>query len=122
MRAQRLSQFQWFGAIPFILVHLAVFGAFWSGVTWSAVACCAVLYVARMFGVTAGYHRYFSHRTFKTSRVGQFLLAFLAQSSAQRGILWWAAKHRHHHRYSDTPADIHSPRHFGFLYSHLGWI
>jgi stearoyl-CoA desaturase (delta-9 desaturase) len=108
--------------IPFILAHLACLGAIWTGVSWQMVLLALVLYVARMFGVTAGYHRYFSHRTFKTSRVAQFLLAFLAQSSAQRGILWWAAKHRHHHRHSDTPEDIHSPRHFGFLYSHLGWI
>jgi len=75
-----------------------------------------------MFGVTAGYHRYFSHRSFKTSRVGQFLLAVLAQSSAQRGVIWWAAIHRHHHLHSDTELDVHSPRHRGFLYSHVGWI
>ena len=75
-----------------------------------------------MFGVTAGYHRYFSHRTFKMSRLGQFLLAFLAQSSAQRGALWWAAHHRHHHKHSDEPDDVHSPVQRGFWYSHLGWI
>jgi stearoyl-CoA desaturase (delta-9 desaturase) len=108
--------------IPFLLVHLACFAAFWTGVTWQALALCVALYVVRMFGVTAGYHRYFSHRSYKTSRVGQFLLACLAQSSAQRGALWWAAKHRHHHRHSDTEDDVHSPRHRGFLYSHLGWI
>ena len=109
-------------AIPFVLVHLAAFAAIWTGVTKSALVVCVLLYVVRMFGVTAGYHRFFSHRTFKTSRVGQFLLAFLAQSSAQRGILWWAAKHRHHHKHSDTEEDIHSPRQRGFLYSHVGWI
>ncbi|HEY0972624.1 MAG TPA: fatty acid desaturase, partial [Gemmatimonadales bacterium] len=108
--------------IPFVLVHLACLGAIWTGVGAKAVALCAALYVARMFGVTAGYHRYFSHRSFRTSRVGQFLLAFLAQSTAQRGILWWAATHRHHHRHSDTPEDVHSPRQRGFLYSHVGWV
>jgi stearoyl-CoA desaturase (delta-9 desaturase) len=81
-----------------------------------------VLYVVRMFGVTGGYHRYFSHRSYKTSRVVQFLLAFLAQTSAQRGALWWAAKHRHHHRHSDTEDDVHSPRLRGFWYSHMGWV
>ena len=109
-------------AIPFVLIHLAALAAIWTGVTAGALALCVVLYVVRMFGVTGGYHRYFSHRTFKTSRVGQFLLAFLAQSSAQRGIMWWAGKHRHHHKHSDTPEDIHSPRHRGFLYAHVGWI
>ncbi|MGH9203229.1 MAG: fatty acid desaturase, partial [Vicinamibacterales bacterium] len=82
-----------------------------------AVVLCLALYVVRMFVVTAGYHRYFSHRSFKTSRVFQFILGFLAQTSAQRGVLWWAAKHRHHHRHSDTELDVHSPRHKGFWYS-----
>ena len=108
--------------IPFLLVHVACFAAIWTGVSAWAVALCFALYVVRMFGVTAGYHRYFSHRSFKTSRVGQFLLAFVATSTAQRGVLWWAAKHRHHHRHSDTELDVHSPRMRGFFYSHVGWI
>ncbi|MCZ6875650.1 MAG: acyl-CoA desaturase [bacterium] len=83
---------------------------------------CFVLYVVRMFAVTAGYHRYFSHRAFKTSRLAQFLLAVAAQTSAHRGIVWWAAKHRAHHKYSDTPQDPHSPRQRGFLFAHLSWI
>ncbi len=108
--------------VPFLLVHLAAVGALWSGVTKTSIILAVALYVVRMFGVTAGYHRYFSHRSFKTSRVGQFLLACLCQSSAQQGALWWAAKHRAHHRHSDTEHDVHSPRLQGFLYSHVGWI
>jgi stearoyl-CoA desaturase (delta-9 desaturase) len=108
--------------IPFALVHLACFAALWTGVSAADLALCAALYAARMFGVTAGYHRYFSHRAFRTSRVFAFALAFLAQSSAQRGVLWWAGTHRHHHRYSDGPGDVHSPVRRSFLYSHLGWI
>ena len=110
------------GAIPFVIVHLVCFAAIWTGVTATALIMAIVLYVVRMFGTTAGYHRYFSHRSFRTSRAFQFFLAFLAQSSAQRGALWWAAKHRHHHRHSDSELDIHSPRHRGFWYSHMGWI
>jgi len=109
-------------AIPFVIVHLSCLGILWTGVTIETLILCAVLYLVRMFGVTAGYHRYFSHRTYKTSRVGQFLLAFLAQSSAQRGVIWWAAMHRAHHKASDTLQDVHSPRHRGFWYSHMGWI
>lgn len=109
-------------AIPFVLVHLACLGALWTGVTVQALVVCLLLYGVRMFGVTAGYHRYFSHRSFKTSRAGQFVLAWLAQSSAQRGALWWSAVHRHHHLHSDTEEDVHSPRHRGFLYSHVGWV
>jgi stearoyl-CoA desaturase (delta-9 desaturase) len=108
--------------IPFLLVHLVCFAAIWTGVTQTALIVCVSLYVVRMIIVTAGYHRYFSHRSFKTSRTFQFILAFLAQTSAQRGVLWWAAKHRHHHRHSDTELDVHSPRQRGFWYSHVGWI
>ena len=108
--------------IPFILVHLACLGAIWTGVTWTAVWVAVALYVIRMWGITAGYHRYFSHRSYKTSRVMQFIIALIGQTSAQRGVIWWAAVHRHHHLYSDTEQDVHSPRHQGFLYSHVGWI
>ena len=108
--------------IPFILAHVACFAAIWTGISVADVALCAGLYAARMFGVTGGYHRYFSHRTYKTSRVMAFILGFLAQSSAQRGILWWAGTHRHHHRFSDGPEDVHSPVRRSFVYSHVGWI
>jgi len=106
----------------FILVHLAPLAAFWTGVTTTSVVLAITLYVVRMFGVTAGYHRFFSHRSFKTSRAGQFLFALLAMSSTQKSVLWWAALHRHHHRHSDTEEDVHSPVHRSFFYSHVGWI
>jgi stearoyl-CoA desaturase (delta-9 desaturase) len=109
-------------AIPFVLVHLACFAAIWTGITWQAVAICGALYWLRIFAIGAGYHRYFSHRAYATSRQFQFVLAALAQSTAQKSVLWWAAKHRHHHLHSDTKQDVHSPRHTGFIYSHLGWI
>lgn len=106
----------------FIFVHLAPFAAIWTGVTTTSVILAITLYVARMFGITAGYHRYFSHRSFKTSRVMQFFFAFLAMSSTQKSVLWWAALHRHHHRHSDQEDDVHSPLQRGFFYSHVGWI
>src|SRR5438128_570839 len=102
--------------IPFLLVHLGCLAAIWTGISWPAVALCATLYWLRMFAVTAGYHRYFSHRAFTADRPMQFILAFLAQSTAQKSVLWWAAKHRHHHLHSDTALDAHSPRHRSFLY------
>lgn len=108
--------------LPFLLIHVGCVAAIWSGVSWQAAGLCFALYWLRMFAITAGYHRYFSHRAYATSRVFQFVLAFLAQSSAQKSVLWWAAKHRHHHLHSDTAQDVHSPRHKGFLYSHVGWI
>jgi stearoyl-CoA desaturase (delta-9 desaturase) len=109
-------------AIPFVLVHLVCLAAFFTGITWQAVAICIALYWLRIFAVGAGYHRYFSHRAFATSRAFQFILALLSQSTAQKSVLWWAAKHRHHHLHSDTERDVHSPRQRGFWYSHVGWI
>src|SRR6187401_700954 len=109
-------------AIPFALMHLACIVAIWTGVTWQALAICLGLYWLRIFAIGAGYHRYFSHRAYSTSRVLQFVLAFAAQTSAQKSVLWWSAMHRHHHLHSDTQHDTHSPRYKGFLYSHIGWI
>src|SRR6478736_4068152 len=101
--------------VPFLAIHIGCIAAICSGVTWQASAICVVLYWLRMFAITAGYHRYFSHRAYSTSRVFQFILAVLAQSSGQKSVLWWAAKHRHHHLHSDTEQDVHSPRHKGFI-------
>ena len=108
--------------LPFVLVHLTCFAIFWVDVQPIDWIICGALYVIRMFGITAGFHRYFSHRSFKTSRAFQFFLAFLGQCSAQRAVLWWAAKHREHHKYSDTEKDIHSPVQHGFWYAHVLWI
>ena len=114
---------RWKENYPFWTVHvLAAVGAVVVGWSWAAFAWLAGSYAVRMFAITAGYHRYFAHRTFKTSRVFQFILALLAMSSAQQGILWWAAHHRNHHKFSDEPADIHSPVQRGFYWSHIGWI
>src|SRR5829696_1865895 len=81
-------------AIPFVLLHLACFGAIWTGVTWEGIDIGIGLYWLRIFAVDAGYHSYFAHRFYSTRRSIQFALAFLAQSSAQKSVLWWAAKHR----------------------------
>jgi stearoyl-CoA desaturase (delta-9 desaturase) len=109
-------------AIPFVLIHLGCFAAIWTGVTFEAVILGVALYWLRIFAIGAGYHRYFSHRAYSTSRAFQFVLAVMSQSTAQKSVLWWAAKHRHHHLHSDTSEDVHSPRHKGFIYSHVGWI
>ncbi len=106
----------------FLLFHLSLLGLFFTGFPLPALVLCFALYLIRMWGITAGYHRYFSHKSFKTNRVFQFILAVIAQSSAQQGVLWWANHHRHHHRFSDTPEDYHSPRQSGFWFSHVGWF
>ncbi|MBM4245161.1 MAG: acyl-CoA desaturase [Deltaproteobacteria bacterium] len=103
-------------------VHAACLLALYTGVTWSAFLVCVTLYWLCMFGITAGYHRYFAHRSFKTGRVFQFVLALLGTLSVQKGVLWWAANHRVHHRFSDQEGDVHSPVQRGFWWSHVGWI
>src|SRR6187402_2556035 len=110
-------------SLPFFAIQIAaVVGIFYYGWSWSGAALAVALYYVRMFGVTGAYHRYFSHRTYKTSRAFQLLLALLAMSSVQKGVLWWAAHHRHHHRMSDQPGDTHSVLQDGFWWSHVGWI
>jgi stearoyl-CoA desaturase (delta-9 desaturase) len=109
-------------SIPFFGVHLMALFAFYTGVTWVDLAVCFGLYYVRMFAVTGVYHRYFSHRSYKTSRPVQFLLALLGTTAVQKGPLWWAAHHRHHHRFSDMEEDIHSPLQKGFWFSHVAWI
>ncbi len=108
--------------ISFALVHLLPLAALYTGATLFDWMLCIFLYFFRMFWITGGYHRYFAHRSYKTSRWFQFVIAFMAQTSAQKGALWWAAHHRVHHRTSDTFDDPHSMKHYGFWYSHVGWI
>jgi stearoyl-CoA desaturase (delta-9 desaturase) len=109
--------------IPFAAVHvLAVAGVVYYGWSWSGFALAMSVYAVLMFAVTAGLHRYFSHRSYKTGRVFQFVLAVLGTITAQKGVLWWAAHHRHHHKHSDEPDDVHSPIQRGFWWAHVGWI
>lgn len=116
------SRVEWFRTLPFWGVHLMCLGIIWVGWSWTAVGVAAALYVVRMFGITGFYHRYFAHRTFKTSRWLQFITAAVTNASAQKGPIWWAAHHRHHHLHSDDEDDVHSPVRRGFLFSHVGWI
>ena len=88
VRAEAHSDIVYPSAIPFVIVHLVCFAAIWTGVTWQSVVLGIALYWIRIFVIGAGYHRYFSHRAYATSRVFQFFLAFLAQSSAQKSVLW----------------------------------
>lgn len=112
----------WVSAIPFLLMHLMCFGVIWVGWSPLAVWFAVIFYLVRMFGITAFYHRYFSHKAFKANRFFSFLFALLGASAIQKGPLWWAAIHRHHHRYADTELDVHSPKISGFWWSHIGWI
>ena len=112
----------WGRSVPFFLVHLVAAWVLFRPFQWSGVAVCFGSYFVRMVAITAGYHRYFSHRTFKMGRIAQFLVGLLGTASAQKGPLWWAANHRHHHKFSDLEGDVHSPILSGFFWSHVGWV
>jgi stearoyl-CoA desaturase (delta-9 desaturase) len=103
-------------------VHVLCVGVPFVTLTWRIAALTAASYLLQVLGITAGYHRYFSHHAFKTSRVFQFVLAWLGCSAMQNGPLWWVSGHRRHHRHSDKPGDPHSPILRGFWYAHIGWV
>lgn len=111
----------WMRIIPFIGLHLGCLAVIWVGVSAFAVAVAVALYLLRMFAITAFYHRFFAHKSFKTSRLIQLVFAIIGASATQRGPLWWAAHHRKHHRFADQQDDPHSPKQ-GFWWSHIGWF
>jgi stearoyl-CoA desaturase (Delta-9 desaturase) len=111
----------YFDRAGIVLIHVGTVVALFGPIDAGLVALALASYLVRMFAITGGYHRYFSHRSFKTSRSFQFLLALLGTSATQKGPLWWASAHRRHHKYSDTPEDMHSPAQRGFWYAHMGW-
>src|SRR5450631_3281679 len=112
----------WARVLPFLLMHAACLAVIWVGFSWVALLVTLALYVVRMFAITGFYHRYFSHRSFKTSRASQFIFGLLGASAVQRGPVWWAAHHRHHHAHSDNHSDLHSPSQHGFVRAHMGWF
>jgi stearoyl-CoA desaturase (delta-9 desaturase) len=114
-RTERLSRSIYWG------IHASCLLVFVTGAPPAALALCAASYAVRVFGITGGYHRYFAHRSFKTSRAFQFVLALLGCASTQKGPLWWCGTHRRHHSHTDAPGDPHSPRD-GFWYAHQGWV
>ncbi len=112
----------WLRVLPFVMLHLGCAGVVWVGWSPAAVWTAVFLYLVRMFAITGFYHRYFSHKAFKLGRWWQFVAAVVGNASAQRGPLWWAGHHRHHHRFVDTAQDVHSPSQHGFWWSHMGWL
>jgi stearoyl-CoA desaturase (Delta-9 desaturase) len=111
------------GLWAMVTIHLGALLAFVPAARPNAplLALLALTFAVRSFCVSAGYHRYFAHRSFKTSRFFQFVLAFVGGMAVMRGALWWAAHHRAHHTHSDGPGDPHSPKD-GLLWSHFLWF
>ncbi|MGQ4001425.1 acyl-CoA desaturase [Francisellaceae bacterium CB300] len=107
--------------IAFTAMHIACIGVFF--ITWNITALVVFLstFFIRTFALTAGYHRYFAHKSFQTSRAFQFILALVGSWASQNGPLWWSGHHRYHHIHSDKPTDLHTPKN-GFIQAHFGWV
>jgi stearoyl-CoA desaturase (delta-9 desaturase) len=118
----KLNQLDYPVCIQFLLLHLACLLVLLTGASAFAIFVCLALYLIRMFAITAGFHRLLSHRTYRTSRIFQFILAFIGTASYQKGPLWWSSHHRRHHLYSDTDQDLHSPLSRTLWRSHVGWF
>jgi stearoyl-CoA desaturase (delta-9 desaturase) len=107
---------------PLLAVHLALLATPVVEFSWWYLPAAYALTRVPGLGITAGFHRYFAHRSYKTTRWFQFLLAAAGCTALQKGPLWWAVHHRLHHRHSDEPGDPHSPVLDGFWYGHVGWL
>jgi len=116
------KEVDWLRVVPFVVLHLSCLFVVAVGWSWTALVVAGLAYAVRMFSITAFYHRYFSHRSFQTSRAMQFVFALIGATAIQRGPIWWASHHRAHHKSSDKEADVHSPARHGFWWSHIGWI
>ena len=119
---QQPDRLNWRASGTFLVFHLALALVVVTGLEWRWVLLAFVSYAVRMVAMSAGFHRYFSHRAFRVNRLLQFLLAFVSQASWPRGVLWWATHHRQHHKHADTEIDVHSPVRRSFWWSHAGWL
>jgi stearoyl-CoA desaturase (delta-9 desaturase) len=120
-----------FVILPLLALVAAVPFAWGWGLTWVDVAIALVIYVASGLGVTVGYHRYFTHGSFKAVRPLRIALALAGSLAMQGPVITWVADHRRHHAFSDKEGDPHSPWLFGtspvalargFWHSHMGWL
>jgi stearoyl-CoA desaturase (delta-9 desaturase) len=105
--------------ISMLVFHL-LFAASWFVTEPDLLGSLLVWFILQV-GVWAGYHRYFTHRSYKTHPWFEFVLAVVGCLAGQGGLFWWVSVHRHHHRTADTEADVHSPYH-GFWRSYMGWL
>lgn len=110
----------WRRTFPLIVTHLGALAAFWT-FSWSALVITATLFACTGLGVTVGLHRLLTHRSFKTSKTVEAILATLGALAFQGGIIEWVTLHRIHHQNSDTQKDPHTPK-WNFLFGYFLWV
>ncbi|MST31777.1 acyl-CoA desaturase, partial [Acidimicrobiaceae bacterium USS-CC1] len=117
--------------VPFAALVAAVPLLWGRGLGWRDVAIAVVMYAVTGHGITVGFHRHFTHHSFRAARWLQVALAVCGSMAIQGPIIQWVADHRRHHRFSDRDGDPHSPWRYGrglaaltkgFFYSHIGWM
>ena len=120
-----------FVAVPLLAVLAAIPLAWGWGLGWHDIVIAFVFYVVTGMGITMGFHRHFTHSSFKAARPLRVSLAVAGSLAIEGPVLVWVADHRRHHKYSDKEGDPHSPWRFGndwkaltkgFLYAHMGWM
>ncbi len=130
-RAHRISNL--IGAIVPFIAFLAAIALLWNQyVGWHDLAVLALMYVITGLGITVGYHRMLTHRSFQTYKPLEYLWAFLGSMAVQGPVIAWVADHRKHHAHTDAEGDPHSPHvgHgdgvlgalHGLWYAHMGWL
>ena len=116
--------------LPLVGFAFAMVSLWGWGFGWVDFGLLVGMYALSALGITVGFHRYFTHKSFETNAVVRFILAALGSMAVQGSVLRWVAQHRRHHQHSDTPADPHSPHHHGhgimgmlrgFWHAHIGW-
>ncbi len=112
----------WGPAIVIFAIHAGALLAFWPAMfTWKALWTAVVLQLVCGLGITLGYHRLLTHRSFRCPRAVEYFLSLLGCLNLQGGPIKWTATHRLHHQHSDEEQDPHTPRH-GFFWSHFIWV
>lgn len=120
---QSLTRSPWTYRIGIPVFHfLGVLGILTATPTFKVLIVSAFFYTLRGFGITVGYHRYFTHESFRASRPVAFILALMGGLAGQGTLSWWVYRHRMHHRYTDRVGDPHSPKVDGFFHAHMGWL
>src|SRR3954449_648639 len=118
--------------LPMLALGLVAWQVWSELLGWSDLIVFAIMYIATGLGITVGFHRLFTHRSFKTGKAVRAILAALGSAAIEGPVISWVADHRRHHAYSDQPGDPHSPHvdHGvgwtgalrGLLHAHVGWL
>ncbi len=116
---------------PFLGLLIAIYGFWGWGFSWTELGILVVMYLGTGLGITVGYHRLFTHRSFETPQWVKVILAVLGSMAVEGPLLRWVATHRRHHQHSDQEQDPHSPHRYGrgfwqvfagWWHAHVGWI